>query len=194
MPEKNKIEDIFDKTEKTPVSTVTQVEGQSIETKKVEPKFKKKISFNKIVRLIIIFIIIIAIIFGLWFVFSKIKEKSLEGDKTETPVEQLEQEELKETPLDLKKPEDEKILDSDRDGLTDLEEDELGTDKYSLDSDKDGLFDKEEVKIYLTNPLSSDTDEDGILDGEEIKKGSDPNDSNPDAKLLDLQKEIEKLK
>jgi len=27
MPEKNKIEDIFDKTEKTPVSTVTQVEG-----------------------------------------------------------------------------------------------------------------------------------------------------------------------
>jgi len=194
MPEKNKIEDIFDKTEKTPVSTVTQVEGQSIETKKVEPKFKKKISFNKIVRLIIIFIIIIAIIFGLWFVFSKIKEKSLEGDKTETPVEQLEQEELKETPLDLKKPEDEKILDSDRDGLTDLEEDELGTDKYSLDSDEDGLFDKEEVKIYLTNPLNPDTDGDGILDGEEVKKGSDPNDSNPDAKLLDLQKEIEKLK
>jgi len=194
MPEKNKIEDIFDKTEKTPVSTVTQVEGQSIETKKVEPKFKKKISFNKIVRLIIIFVIIIAIVFSLWLVFSKIKEKSLENDKAEVPVEELEQEELIETPIDLEKLEDEKILDSDRDGLTDLEEDELGTDKYSLDSDKDGLFDKEEVKIYLTNPLSSDTDEDGILDGEEIKKGSDPNDSNPDAKLLDLQKEIEKLK
>ena len=194
MPEKNKIEDIFDKTEKTPVSTVTQVEGQSIETKKVEPKFKKKISFNKIVRLIIIFVIIIAIVFSLWLVFSKIKEKSLENDKAEVPVEELEQEELIETPIDLEKLEDEKILDSDRDGLTNAEEDELGTNKYSLDSDEDGLFDKEEVKIYLTNPLNPDTDGDGILDGEEVKKGSDPNDSNPDAKLLDLQKEIEKLK
>ena len=194
MPEKNKIEDIFDKTEKTPVSTVTQVEGQSIETKKVEPKFKKKISFKKIVCLIIIFIIIIAIIFGLWFVFSKIKEKSLENNKAEVPVKELEQEELIETPIDLEKLEDEKILDSDRDGLTNAEEDKLGTNKYSLDSDEDGLFDKEEIKIYLTDPLNSDSDEDGILDGEEVKKGSDPNDSNPDAKLLDLQKEIEKLK
>ena len=110
------------------------------------------------------------------------------------PVKELEQEELIETPIDLEKLEDEKILDSDRDGLTNAEEDKLGTNKYSLDSDEDGLFDKEEIKIYLTDPLNSDSDEDGILDGEEVKKGSDPNDSNPDAKLLDLQKEIEKLK
>jgi len=193
MPEENKIEDIFNKVEKAPSSTVAQVEGQSIETKKAEPKFKKKINLRKVVRLIIIIVIIVVFAITLWFVFSKIKETFL--DKTEIPVQQMEQEELTETPVDLEESEKNgETLDSDQDGLTDAEERELGTLINSLDSDQDGLFDKEEVEIYLTDPLRSDTDEDGILDGEEVRKGSDPKDSNPDAKLLDLQKEIQKIK
>ena len=193
MPEENKIEDIFDKVEETPSSTVAQVEGQSIKTKKVEPKFKKRISVSKVIRLIIIIIIIVILIFTLWFVFPKIKGKFL--DETETPIQQLEQEELEETPVDSEESENNKEpLDSDHDGLTDAEERELGTRIDSLDSDQDGLFDKEEVKIYLTDPLNPDTDEDGILDGEEVRKGSDPKDPDPDAKFLDLQKEIQKIK
>jgi len=194
MPEENKIEDIFDKVEKTPSSTVTQVEGQSIETKKVEPKFKKRVNISKVIRLIIIIIIIIILIFALWFVFSKIKEKSSEQGKVEIPVEQVGQEESVEVPADFEESEDKGILDSDGDGLTDAEEHELGTNKNSSDTDEDGLFDKEEVKIYLTDPLKPDTDGDGILDGEEVRKGSDPKDSNLNAKLLDLQKEIQKIK
>ena len=193
MPEENKIEDIFNKVEETPSSTVTQVEGQSIETKKVEPKFKNKVNISRIIRPIIIIIIILLLGFSLWFVFSKIKEKA--SDTTETPVQQSEQEELTEIPVDLEESEeDEETLDSDHDGLTNAEERELGTKTNSLDSDQDGLFDKEEVKIYLTDPLNPDTDNDGILDGEEVRKGSDPKDPNPDAKLLDLQKEIQKIK
>lgn len=206
MPEENKIEDIFDKVEETPSSTVAQVEGQSIETKKVPARGaapaggqgsasggKKRVNVGRIIRLIIIIIVIVILIFALWFVFSKIKGKS--SDKTETPVQQLEQAELTETPVDSEELEDdEETLDSDRDGLTDAEERELGTNKYRLDSDQDGLFDKEEVKIYLTDPLNPDTDNDGILDGEEVRKGSDPKDPNPNAKLLDLQKEIQKIK
>lgn len=189
-----KIEDIFDKVEKTSSSTVAQVEGQSIETKKVEPKFKNKVNVSRVIRLIIITIIIIILVFALWFVFSKIKGKSSEEGKVETPVEQAGQEESAEVPADFEDSEEGETLDSDHDGLTDAEERELGTQINSLDSDQDGLFDKEEVKIYLTDPLNPDTDNDGILDGEEVRKGSDPKDPNPNAKLLDLQKEIQKIK
>jgi len=194
MPEENKIEDIFDKVEKTPSSTIAQVEGQSIETKKVEPSFKKRVNISRIIRLIIIIIVILILIFVAWFVFSKIKGKSLEKGKVETPVEQTEQEESAEIPVDFKDLKEEKKLDSDGDGLTDAKERELGTNKDSSDTDKDGLFDKEEVEIYLTDPLKSDTDGDGILDGEEVRKGNNPRSPNPDAKLLDLQKEIQKIK
>lgn len=66
------------------------------------------------------------------------------------------------------------LLDSDEDGLTDEEEDELGTDKTSSDTDSDGLFDREEVKVYKTNPTNSDTDGDGYKDGDEVKDGYNP--------------------
>jgi len=65
--------------------------------------------------------------------------------------------------------------DSDKDGLTDTEEAELGTSSAAVDSDDDGLFDREEVKVYKTDPLNADTDGDGFLDGEEVKGGYNPN-------------------
>ena len=77
-------------------------------------------------------------------------------------------------------------LDSDRDGLTDKEEREIGTDPFNPDSDGDGLTDGEEVhgvlqngKLIKTNPLNPDTDGDGLTDGAEIKVyHTDP--TNPD--------------
>ena len=69
------------------------------------------------------------------------------------------------------------LEDDDDDGLTNMEEIDLGTDPASKDSDKDGLDDKEEQQ-YQTSPIDSDTDKDGLPDGREIILGTDP--LNPD--------------
>jgi len=63
--------------------------------------------------------------------------------------------------------------DDDNDGLTDTEENELGSDPLKADTDEDGLTDKEE-KDKGTDPTKADTDGDGLNDGEENKVGSDP--------------------
>ncbi|MCK4540354.1 hypothetical protein KAU09_04335 [Candidatus Parcubacteria bacterium] len=43
-----------------------------------------------------------------------------------------------------------------------------------LDSDNDGLSDYDENNVYFTNPELSDTDGDGYSDGDEVKNGYDP--------------------
>ncbi len=67
--------------------------------------------------------------------------------------------------------------DPDNDGLTNLQEFQLGTDPRNPDTDGDGVTDGEEIR-RSTNPLSADTDGDGLTDGEEIRLGTDP--LNPD--------------
>ncbi len=74
--------------------------------------------------------------------------------------------------------------DADRDGLSDEEEAELGTNINEPDSDSDGLSDQAEVKTYKTDPMKSDSDGDGYPDGFEIRNGSDPLDPKPDASLF----------
>jgi hypothetical protein len=68
-----------------------------------------------------------------------------------------------------------KDIDTDGDGLTDSEEDELGTDPDDDDSDGDGLTDGEEVDLG-TDPQEEDSDGDGQADGEEVDNNSDPTD------------------
>src|SRR3989454_7115852 len=68
--------------------------------------------------------------------------------------------------------------DPDRDGLTNLQEFQLGTDPRNRDTDGDGLSDGDEVNTHHTNPLLGDTDGDGIPDGVEVRSGSDPLDKN----------------
>ncbi|MBI4437938.1 hypothetical protein HY631_03230 [Candidatus Uhrbacteria bacterium] len=65
--------------------------------------------------------------------------------------------------------------DTDKDGLTNDEEEALGTSPRAADTDGDGLFDLEEVRTWETNPLNPDTDGDGYLDGEEVSGGYNPN-------------------
>ncbi len=60
--------------------------------------------------------------------------------------------------------------DPDRDGLTNDEEKQIGTDPNNPDTDGDGLKDGEEVHIYHTDPLKWDTDGDGLSDGDEVLK------------------------
>ncbi|MDK8238684.1 hypothetical protein, partial [Actinomyces urogenitalis] len=56
--------------------------------------------------------------------------------------------------------------DTDGDGLTDSEEEKIGTDPKNPDTDGDGLTDGEEKKIG-TDPKNPDTDGDGLTDGDE---------------------------
>jgi hypothetical protein len=65
-------------------------------------------------------------------------------------------------------------VDTDGDGLTDLQEAFLGTNPNRPDSDGDGLTDGDEVFVYRTKPNNPDTDGDGISDGIEVIQGRNP--------------------
>jgi uncharacterized repeat protein (TIGR01451 family) len=72
--------------------------------------------------------------------------------------------------------------DTDRDGLSDLDENVFMTDPTKFDTDGDGLGDGLEVRISKTNPRDDDSDDDGILDGNEDadKDGAvDPGETKP---------------
>ena len=102
--------------------------------------------------------------------------------------------------------------DTDGDGLTDVEEESLGTepddtdtdddslrdgdevihgtDPTKFDTDGDSLSDNVEIKKYNTNPSDSDTDNDGILDGNEQGYGTSPTDPDSDNDYLTDGEEI----
>ena len=65
-------------------------------------------------------------------------------------------------------------VDTDKDGLDDQREREIGTDPNKSDTDNDGLSDGDEVIIWKTNPLNPDTDGDGYPDGQEVRSGFNP--------------------
>ena len=58
------------------------------------------------------------------------------------------------------------VQDSDRDGLEDRLEAEIGTNPTSSDTDGDGLSDYEEYCKYRTDPTKEDSDSDGKPDGD----------------------------
>lgn len=64
--------------------------------------------------------------------------------------------------------------DSDKDGLSDAEEKQYGTNPQNPDTDGDGLSDGDEVRIWGTDPLKADTDGDGYNDAVEIMNGFNP--------------------
>jgi hypothetical protein len=63
--------------------------------------------------------------------------------------------------------------DDDNDGLLDTEEILLGTSPLDVDTDRDGLTDLDELRVFGTSPLNDDTDGDGRLDGEEGNADTD---------------------
>lgn len=66
--------------------------------------------------------------------------------------------------------------DTDGDGLLDGQEvNQFATNPQGIDSDGDGLTDGEEVNEHDTSPSNSDSDGDGVPDGVEINQGTDPN-------------------
>lgn len=71
-------------------------------------------------------------------------------------------------------------LDKDGDGLTNLEDYELGTEISNPDVDDDGLKDGDEINVHQTNPFEADSDSDGLDDGAEIALGTNPLDEDTD--------------
>lgn len=65
-------------------------------------------------------------------------------------------------------------VDTDKDGLSDAREKQVGTDPQTSDSDADELSDGDEVLIWHSDPLKADTDGDGYSDGQEVRSGYDP--------------------
>jgi thiol-disulfide isomerase/thioredoxin len=66
--------------------------------------------------------------------------------------------------------------DPDGDGLSNKEEEELGTNPDVADSDGDGLSDFQEAVEIGTDPLLADMDGDGFIDGDEVAAATDPTD------------------
>jgi hypothetical protein len=61
------------------------------------------------------------------------------------------------------------LTDRDFDGLSNEEEEQLGTDPDNADSDDDGLLDGAEINFHKTNPLNPDSDNNGVRDGEQMR-------------------------
>lgn len=80
--------------------------------------------------------------------------------------------------------------DRDGDGLTQLEEEQLGTDPREADTDGDGLDDGAEVELG-SDPLDPDTDGDGLSDGDEMDLGADPTREDTDGDGLSDAEEVE---
>jgi hypothetical protein len=71
--------------------------------------------------------------------------------------------------------------DTDKDGLTNAQEVNLGTDPNNPDTDADGLTDGREVNETGTDPKNKDTDGDTLLDGAEVDQiGTSPNNKDTD--------------
>jgi len=158
----------------------------------------KSEKMKKILVFAILIIAVVLIIFGIFWVLKKIdsslnkepgsadKQEEILPEGAALPVTEENQppapapSPTTEEPLSPAEsmffpPEVTEPTDSDQDGLSDEEEETLGTNINNIDTDNDGLFDREEVKVYKTNPLVADTDGDGYLDGDEVKNGYNPN-------------------
>lgn len=72
-----------------------------------------------------------------------------------------------------------KIIDTDKDGLADIEEPDYGTDLNNPDTDGDTLYDGDEV-AFGSDPLTSDGDEDGLTDPQEYTMQTNPKLSDTD--------------
>ncbi|MBI3258136.1 MAG: OmpA family protein [Ignavibacteriae bacterium] len=60
--------------------------------------------------------------------------------------------------------------DTDGDGISDEEEEKMGTNPYSADTDGDGITDYNEIYMSKTDPFSVDTDKDGLSDSKETQE------------------------
>jgi outer membrane protein OmpA-like peptidoglycan-associated protein len=83
--------------------------------------------------------------------------------------------------------------DSDKDGLSNKLEKELGTNKKLADTDGDGISDGDEYLKFKTNPLVADSDGDGLSDYDELYKyRTSPVEADTDGDGLTDAQEVQK--
>lgn len=140
----------------------------------------RSFGWGKVIAIIISMIVLIALGVGGWFGY-----RYMIGQRSDTaPVAPVVNNENP-TPATPSIPNQEPVepttpveplvvVDSDSDGLSDEEEQRLGTNSERADTDIDGLIDRAEIQVYKTDPLKADTDGDGYLDGDEVINGFDP--------------------
>ncbi len=124
-------------------------------------------------KLIILFVILIIIGFGVFVLYKKNTLKNVVSNNiSNLPVNQS---------VDLaKKEEFESALkkavatDRDLDGISDEDEARYKTAVDSSDTDGDGLTDWQEIFLFSTDPLKTDTDNDTFSDGYEVRRGLNP--------------------
>ena len=163
------------------------VEPTSIDTKQTTVDEESDFHNTKNYFIVGIIILAVVLLFGSgYLVYSKFLIQEVGNENLEQEIDEVQEAENKQInniqAVDTSNavPEQapvETIItpkDSDKDGLSDEMELELGTDINSTDTDGDGLFDREEVGVYKTNPLNADTDGDGFTDGDEVEKGYNP--------------------
>lgn len=115
-------------------------------------------------KLFLFIVLIIVLALGGYFVYQYFTNPKFElEEKIEEP-----QVVTMELPAEFKH-------DKDRDGITDEEEEKLGTSDLETDTDGDGISDKLEIEKWKTDPTKIDTDEDGYTDFVEILNDYDPN-------------------
>ncbi|KKU31778.1 MAG: Binary exotoxin B/Anthrax toxin B moiety protective antigen [Candidatus Uhrbacteria bacterium GW2011_GWE2_46_68] len=140
-------------------------------------------STGKIILFVAGAVLVVAISGFISYYVLSARESVVPAIVTQEPTEQTTKPAEENPVIEQPVVDDSAVVDTDKDGLTDEEEEILGTSPRSSDTDRDELYDYEEVRVYHTNPLSKDSDDDGYEDGVEIAGGYDPNGL---GKLLEL--------
>lgn len=178
------VDDIFSDTKEAPPAPASPAGTTSLAAKMTEETMVEtpRQGFKKILITvgIVVFFAGLLSVGGYWAYNSFLKPKPLSpmlnlNAGGEAPaVREAPSEAAPETTQPAQEAAQPAFIDSDNDGLTDAEEQTLGTAAANPDTDGDGLFDGEEIKVYKTDPLNSDTDGDTFKDGDEVKSGYDP--------------------
>ncbi len=185
-----KVDDIFSDTDNS--SKPATLQSKNPENIAIDNSIDDNSNIKKVITFGSMVVILVVIIIGGYILLNKVFTKTTVStdENIQNEVDEKQSEENEDNVIDEKKEvvreeaiEDNVNKDTDQDGLTDIEEEELGLNINKADSDEDGLFDREEVKIYRTDPLNKDSDGDGYEDGAEVKGGYNPN---GDGKLFEL--------
>lgn len=135
---------------------------------------------GKVLLFLIVILLLGGLAYGAWWLFygSKIKSAALPATTDQASQNQTSQTSganntaNTSTNVPAQQNNDQilfgQAVDSDKDGLDDVREKEIGTDPQKADTDGDGLSDGDEVIVYKTSPLISDSDGDGLSDGDEV--------------------------
>lgn len=183
---KGEPEDIFARTENAAPQSSREEQKDNFN---FEFEEKKPARIKRIIIIVAGLLLTAGLAYGGYFGYTKYQQSAAlkkEAQKAGNLIDNKQEEAKTENTIINK--------DTDGDGLFDQEEIRLDTSINKVDTDDDGLSDREEVDVYKTNPLNADTDGDGFSDGQEVKSNYNPNDPAKGAKLMNLQKEIEKLK